>query len=130
MEHAETKHLERVAWFDFSSEGQHCCMVGINLLATVVSYWNTVHLDGAFRQRKRAGLTVDPEILPTSRPSGGLTACSQENTGGRSASSGLSVRFCPCRSRPVSAWPTEPAADAGRVLDWYIPQLSVTEGRP
>ena len=63
MEHAETKHLERVAWFDFSSEGQHQRMAGLNLLAAIVIYWNTAHLDEAVRQRKHAGLTVDPELL-------------------------------------------------------------------
>ena len=41
MEHAQAKHLERVAWFGFSSEGQHYRMAGLNLLAAIVIYWNT-----------------------------------------------------------------------------------------
>ena len=48
---------------DRSSEGQHYRMAGLNLLAAIVIYWNTAHLDEAVRQRKHAGLTVEPEIL-------------------------------------------------------------------
>ena len=48
---------------DRSSEGQHHRMAGLNLLATIVIHWNTAHLGESVRQRKLAGLTVEPEIL-------------------------------------------------------------------
>ena len=48
---------------DRSSEGQHYRMAGLNLLAAIVIYWNTAHLGEAVRQRKHAGLTVEPELL-------------------------------------------------------------------
>ena len=40
------------------------------LLAAIVIYWNTVHLGEAVRQRKRAGLTVEPELLAHISPLG------------------------------------------------------------
>ena len=46
-----------------SSEGQHCRMAGLNLLAAIIIYWNTAHLGEAVRPRKRVGLTVEPELL-------------------------------------------------------------------
>ena len=51
MEHAETKHLERAARFDLSSEGRRYRMAGLNLLAVIVIYWNTAHLGEVVRQR-------------------------------------------------------------------------------
>ena len=48
---------------DRSSEGQHYRMAGLNLLAAIVIYWNSAHLGEAVRQRKHAGLTVEPELL-------------------------------------------------------------------
>ena len=48
----------------------------------------TVHLGEAVRQRKLAGLAVKPKLL---KP----IYCSPANTGGQSANSSLSVRFCP-----------------------------------
>ena len=78
---------QRAARFDRSSEGQHCRMAGLSLLAAIVIYWNTAHLGEAVRQRKLAGQAVNPELLPTS--------CSLANTGSQSVDSGLSVRFCP-----------------------------------
>ena len=38
-------------------------MAGLNLLAAIVIHWNTAHLGEAVRQRKHAGLTVEPELL-------------------------------------------------------------------
>ena len=38
-------------------------MAGLNLLAAIVIYWNIAHLGEAVRQRKRVGLTVEPELL-------------------------------------------------------------------
>ena len=55
---------------DRSSEGQHYRMAGLNLLAAIVIYWNTVRLDEAVRQRKRASRSVEPEILAHIPPLG------------------------------------------------------------
>ena len=52
------------------SEGKHYRMAGLNLLAAIVIHWNTVHLSKAARQRKHAGLTVEPEILAYVSPLG------------------------------------------------------------
>ena len=38
-------------------------MARLNLLSAIVIHWNTVHLGEAGRQRKHAGLTVEPELL-------------------------------------------------------------------
>ena len=53
-----------------SSEGQHYRMAGLNLLATIVIYWNTDQLGEAVRQRKHAGRTVEPELLAHISPLG------------------------------------------------------------
>ena len=45
------------------NEGQQYYMAGLNLLAAIVTHWNTVHLSKAARQRKHAHLTVEPERL-------------------------------------------------------------------
>ena len=55
---------------DRSSEGQHYRMAGLNLLAAIVIYWNTAQLGEAVRQRKHAGLTVEPELLAHISPLG------------------------------------------------------------
>ena len=62
MEHAETQHLECAARFDLSSVGQHRRMAGFNLLAAIVIHWNTDHFGESVRQRKHAGLTVEPGL--------------------------------------------------------------------
>ena len=43
---------------------------GLNLLAAIVIYWNTAHLGEAVRQRKHAGLIVEPELLAHISPLG------------------------------------------------------------
>ena len=55
---------------DRSSEGQQYRMAGLNLLAAIVIYWNTAHLGKVVRQRKHAGLTVEPELLTHISPLG------------------------------------------------------------
>ena len=55
---------------DRSSEGQHYRMAGLNPLAAIVIYWNTAHLGEVVRQRKHAGLTVEPELLAHISPLG------------------------------------------------------------
>ena len=55
---------------DRTSEGQHYRMAGLNLLAAIIIYWNTVRLEAAVRQRKHAGLSVEPELLAHISPLG------------------------------------------------------------
>ena len=55
---------------DRTSEGQHYRMAGLNLLAAIVIYWNTVRLGEMVRQRRRAGLPVEPELLAHISPLG------------------------------------------------------------
>ena len=45
-------------------------MAGLNLLAAIVIHWNTAHLGEAVRQRKHAGLTVEPELMAHISPLG------------------------------------------------------------
>ena len=55
---------------DRTAEGQHCRMAGLDLLATIIIYWNTAHLGQAAAQRKRAGLDCSPELLTHISPLG------------------------------------------------------------
>lgn len=48
---------------DRTAEGQHYRMTGLNLLATIIIYWNTKHLGQAVAARQRAGLNCDPALL-------------------------------------------------------------------
>ena len=43
-------------------------MAGLNLLAAIVINWYTANLCEAVRQRKHAGLTVEPELLARISP--------------------------------------------------------------
>lgn len=45
-------------------------MAGLNLLAAIVIYWNTVRLREAARQRKRARLPVASKLLAHISPLG------------------------------------------------------------
>ena len=45
-------------------------MAGLNLLAAIVIYWNTVHPGEAIRQRQCDDLTVDPELVAHISPLG------------------------------------------------------------
>ena len=45
-------------------------MSGLNLLAASVNYWNITDLGEVVRQRKHAGLTVEPELLAHISPLG------------------------------------------------------------
>ena len=55
---------------DRTTEGQHYRMAGLNLLAAIVIYWNTVRLGAAVAQRRRAGLPAPPELLAHISPLG------------------------------------------------------------
>ena len=87
MDHAVTKHMERAARFHLASEGRGYRIAGLNLLTTIVIYWNTAHLGEAVRQRQHAGLTVEPG------PSAHILLTRAYRW--QSADSGVSVRFCP-----------------------------------
>ena len=66
MEHARRsiRHArQRGALFDLSSEGQHCRMAKLTLLAAIVICWDKAHLGEAVGRWKHAGLTVEPELL-------------------------------------------------------------------
>lgn len=55
---------------DRTSEGQHYRIAGLNLLAAIIIYWNTLHLGKAVDQRRRDGLDVPPELLAHISPLG------------------------------------------------------------
>jgi len=55
---------------DRTAEGQHYRMVGLNLLAAIIIYWNTKHLGQAVAARRRAGLSCAPDLLAHISPLG------------------------------------------------------------
>jgi len=55
---------------DRTTEGQHYRMAGLNLLATIIIYWNTKRLGHAVSARKRAGLDCASELLSHILPLG------------------------------------------------------------
>ena len=55
---------------DRTTEGQHFRIAGLNLLAAIVIYWNTLHLGHAVAQRQSDGLSVPPEFLAHISPLG------------------------------------------------------------
>ncbi len=55
---------------DRTTEGQHYRMAALNLLATMVIYWNTARLGEAVVQRQEAGLPVQPDLLAHTSPLG------------------------------------------------------------
>lgn len=55
---------------DRTTEGQHYRMAGLNLLAAIIIYWNTVHLGISVTQRKIAGLNCSPKLLAHTSPLG------------------------------------------------------------
>ena len=55
---------------DRTSEGQHYRIAGLNLLAAIVIYSNTLHLHDAVDERRRDGLDVPPELLAHISPLG------------------------------------------------------------
>ena len=55
---------------DHSSDGQHYRIAGLNQLPAIVIYWDTAQPGEAVRQRKLAGLTVEPEFLAHISPLG------------------------------------------------------------
>ena len=55
---------------DRTIEGQHFRIAGLNLLATIIIYWNTDHLGRAAVQRKRTGFSTPEELLAHISPLG------------------------------------------------------------
>jgi TnpA family transposase len=55
---------------DRTSEGQHYRMAGLNLLASIIIYWNTKHLGHAVAARKGTGLDCSPQLLAHISPLG------------------------------------------------------------
>lgn len=55
---------------DRTTEGQHYRLAGLNLLAAIVIYWNSLHLGSAVTKRQQAGLDVPPELLAHISPLG------------------------------------------------------------
>ena len=55
---------------DRTAEAQHFRMAGLNLLATIIIYWNTKHLGQAVTRRKRDGLDCPPDLLAHISPLG------------------------------------------------------------
>ena len=55
---------------DRTAEGQHYRMAGLNLLAAIIIYWNTLHLGQAVTERSRDGLACPPELVSHISPLG------------------------------------------------------------
>ena len=55
---------------DRTTEGQHYRMVGLNLLAAIIIYWNTKHLGQAVARRRRVNLDWSPDLLAHFSPLG------------------------------------------------------------
>ena len=55
---------------DRTSEGQHYRIAGLNLLAAIIIYWNTMKLGEAVIKCRRAGLSIPPKLLAHTSPLG------------------------------------------------------------
>ena len=55
---------------DRTGEGQHYRVAGLNLLAAIIIYWNTLKLGEAVFAKRRAGLEVPAEFLAHVSPLG------------------------------------------------------------
>ncbi len=55
---------------DRTTEGQHFRMVGLNLLAAIIIFWNTKHLGHALAQRQCDGLECLPDLISHISPLG------------------------------------------------------------
>lgn len=68
---------------DRTTEGQHCRMAGLSLLAAIIIYWNTDQPGKAVPSENVKGWIVHPNFCRASRHSDGRTSSSQVNTGGQ-----------------------------------------------
>lgn len=55
---------------DRSAEGQHYRIAGMNLLATIIIFWNTMKLGEVVAKRAREGKTLSPDLLAHVSPLG------------------------------------------------------------
>lgn len=55
---------------DRTTEGQHYRIAGLNLLAAVIIFWNTLKLGEAVKDRSQTGLPIPPELLAHVSPLG------------------------------------------------------------
>ncbi|KQM89573.1 transposase [Sphingomonas sp. Leaf22] len=55
---------------DRTTEGQHYRIAGLNLLTTIIVYWNTLHLGHAVEARRREGLDTPDHLLAHVSPLG------------------------------------------------------------
>ena len=55
---------------DRTGEGQHYRVAGLNLLAAIIIYWNTLKLGDAVFARGQAGLEIPGELLAHVSPLG------------------------------------------------------------
>ena len=55
---------------DRTGEGQHYRVAGLNLLAAIIIYWNTLKLGEAVFARRKAGLAIPAEFLAHVSPLG------------------------------------------------------------
>ena len=55
---------------DRTGEGQHYRIAGLNLLAAIIIYWNTVKLSDAVFAKRKAGLAIPAELLAHVLPLG------------------------------------------------------------
>ena len=55
---------------DRTGEGQHYRVAGLNLLAAIIIYWNTLKLGDAVFARRQAGLEIPGELLAHVSPLG------------------------------------------------------------
>ena len=53
-----------------TGEGQHYRVAGLNLLAAIIIYWNTVKLSDAVFAKRKAGLAIPTELLAHVSPLG------------------------------------------------------------
>ena len=77
---------------DRTGEGQHYRWAGLNLLATIIIYWNTARLGEAVRQRQYEGLT---EFVAHISPLGWAHILLTKEYRWANADINLSVRSCP-----------------------------------
>lgn len=55
---------------DRSAEGQHYRIAGMNLLAAIIIFWNTMKLGEAVANQKRDGNALSPDLLAHVSPLG------------------------------------------------------------
>ena len=69
---------------DRTGEGQHYRVAGLNLLAAIIIYWNTLKLGDAVFARRQAGLEIPGELLASSGRSGPRSPCRRPAVAGAS----------------------------------------------